>query len=133
MGITNPMPARDMPSLYKAADAYVLPTWGEGWGRPLMEAIAMGLPTIATNGGSQLDFMYPNGTYLIDVEELLPLKEGQFGQAPRDSQLFMRPSITHLRQLMRQVADDPVRARRHAKVGQAFVRSRFSEHEVARR
>lgn len=31
----------DMPRLYKAADAFVLPTHGEGWGLPLLEAMAM--------------------------------------------------------------------------------------------
>jgi len=41
--------ARAMPSLYKAADAFVLPSRGEGWGIPYMEAMAMGLPTIGTN------------------------------------------------------------------------------------
>jgi hypothetical protein len=39
---------RDYIQLYRAADAFVLATHGEGWGRPLMEAMAMGLPAIAT-------------------------------------------------------------------------------------
>jgi glycosyltransferase involved in cell wall biosynthesis len=34
----------DMPGLYKTADAFVLPSRGEGWGRPHCEAMAMGLP-----------------------------------------------------------------------------------------
>ena len=33
----------------RAADAFVLPSRGEGWGRPHVEAMAMGLPVIATN------------------------------------------------------------------------------------
>jgi len=28
--------------LYKAADAFVLPSRGEGWGRPHVEAMSMG-------------------------------------------------------------------------------------------
>eukprot|EP01051_Picozoa_sp_SAG22_P013428 SAG22_NODE_1502_length_4279_cov_3.118900_2_plen_473_part_01 len=32
---------RDLPRLYKAADAFVLPSRGEGWGRPITEAMAM--------------------------------------------------------------------------------------------
>lgn len=43
--------ALQMPSLYKSADCFVLPTHGEGWGLPTMEAMAMGLPTITTNWG----------------------------------------------------------------------------------
>ena len=33
----------EMPSLYKACDAVVLPTRGEGWGRPHTEAMSMSL------------------------------------------------------------------------------------------
>jgi glycosyltransferase involved in cell wall biosynthesis len=40
--------AEQMPSLYKGADAFVLPSRGEGWGIPYMEAMAMALPTIGT-------------------------------------------------------------------------------------
>jgi glycosyltransferase involved in cell wall biosynthesis len=39
----------DFPRFYKAGDALVLPTRGEGWGRPQVEAMAMGLPVISTN------------------------------------------------------------------------------------
>jgi glycosyltransferase involved in cell wall biosynthesis len=39
--------------MYKAADAFVLPSHGEGWGRPIMEAMSMGLPVIATNWSGQ--------------------------------------------------------------------------------
>jgi glycosyltransferase involved in cell wall biosynthesis len=47
--VTLEVPAIDMPQLYKSADAFVLPSRGEGWGLPLMEAMAMELPTIGTN------------------------------------------------------------------------------------
>jgi glycosyltransferase involved in cell wall biosynthesis len=43
------LPLSQLPRLYRAADAFVLPSRGEGWGRPHAEAMAMGLPTIATN------------------------------------------------------------------------------------
>lgn len=36
------------PSIYKGADVLVIPTHGEGWGRPQLEAMAMGLPVITT-------------------------------------------------------------------------------------
>lgn len=44
----------DVPKLvamFEAAHAFVLPSHGEGWGLPLMEAMAMGLPTIGTRWG----------------------------------------------------------------------------------
>lgn len=39
---------RDMPSLYAALDVAVLPSWREGFPRSLLEAAAMGRPTVAT-------------------------------------------------------------------------------------
>ena len=38
-----------MRDLYAAADCFVLPSRGEGWGRPHVEAMSMSLPVIATN------------------------------------------------------------------------------------
>ena len=35
-------------ALYCSVDAFVLATHGEGWGLPLLEAMASGLPTLAT-------------------------------------------------------------------------------------
>lgn len=40
---------RRMPNLYKSAHVLVIPSRGEGWGRPHVEAMSMGLPVIATN------------------------------------------------------------------------------------
>ena len=55
-----------LPSLYKAADAFVLPTRGEGWGRPFMEAMLMARPVIATRSGGQMDFLRDDNAYLVD-------------------------------------------------------------------
>ena len=34
--------------MYRTMDCFVLPTRGEGWGRPIVEAMAMALPVIGT-------------------------------------------------------------------------------------
>ena len=39
----------DMEALYRRADLVALPTRGEGWGRPHVEAMASGTPIVATN------------------------------------------------------------------------------------
>lgn len=58
--------------LYRAADAYVAPTRGEGWGRPIMEAMAMGRPAIATAWSGPAAFVdecvgWPVAHRLVDV------------------------------------------------------------------
>lgn len=37
-----------MASVYRSCDAFVFPSRGEGWGLPLIEAIACGLPVVST-------------------------------------------------------------------------------------
>ena len=63
---------KDYPKLFRAANAFVLPTHGEGWGRPLAEAMSMGLPAIAPAWGGQTAFMRDNNSYLVPVHGLEP-------------------------------------------------------------
>ncbi len=58
----------DLARLYASVDAYVLPSRGEAWGRPYMEAMAMGLPTIASRFGGVLDFMHEGNSWLVEGE-----------------------------------------------------------------
>lgn len=46
--ITRHLSQQELRGLYAAADAFVLPSRGEGWGRPHVEAMAMGLPGAET-------------------------------------------------------------------------------------
>lgn len=62
------IPEEDMPSLYNLADCFVLPTRGEGFGLPMIEAGACEKPVISTRCGGQLDFMTDENSYLLDIE-----------------------------------------------------------------
>lgn len=115
------LPARDMARLYAAADAYVLPSRGEGWGRPYMEAAASGLPVLATRWSGQVDFLNDANSYLIDIEGVQAVP----GDSDREiyiGQSWAEPSVEHLSQLMRQVARHPQEAReRGAQARQEMV------------
>ena len=69
---TDTVAPEDMPGLYAGADAYVMPSRGEGWGRPFMEALAMGLPTIGPRWGGNLAFMDEATSWLLDGD-LVPV------------------------------------------------------------
>jgi glycosyltransferase involved in cell wall biosynthesis len=69
------LPMAELPGLYEAADAFVLASRGEGWVRPYMEAMAMGLPTIGTRWSGNLDFMHDGNSWLVDGEAV-PVREG---------------------------------------------------------
>src|SRR3954453_2346297 len=64
--VSERLPSDRVAGLYAAADAYVLASRGEGWGRPYMEAMAMGLPTIASRWSGNLDFMHDGNSWLVD-------------------------------------------------------------------
>jgi glycosyltransferase involved in cell wall biosynthesis len=58
MGLTNDVlftgyvPAEDLPGLYSAADALLLPSQYEGFGLPLLEAMACGTPVVCSRASS---------------------------------------------------------------------------------
>jgi glycosyltransferase involved in cell wall biosynthesis len=59
-------------SLYRSADCFVLPSRGEGWGLPILEAMACGLPVIATNWSGQTEFLHPGVGFPLRVRALVP-------------------------------------------------------------
>jgi len=60
----------DLTSIYRGADAFVLPSHGEGWGLTLMEAMAMALPTIGTRWSGNRAFMDDETSILVDVASM---------------------------------------------------------------
>jgi glycosyltransferase involved in cell wall biosynthesis len=51
------LPLRDLREIYSLADVFLMPTWGEGFPRVLVEAMAMGLPVAATDAGGIRDIL----------------------------------------------------------------------------
>ncbi len=112
----------DMPRLYAAVQALVQPSRGEGWGRPHAEAMAMGLPVVATNWSGNTEFMTDENSYLIEPEEELVLVgEGAF----RDHK-WAQPKAAHLRQILRHIREHPDEARSRGLHGQTLMRERYS-------
>jgi GT2 family glycosyltransferase len=66
------IPGAQMGSLYRAADCFVLASRGEGWGMPVLEAMACGLPTIATDFGGTTAFLREGVAYPLRVGSLIP-------------------------------------------------------------
>lgn len=64
------VPQTDMPALFQAATAFVLPSRGEGWGRPHVEAMAMELPVIATFWSGSTEYMTENNSYPLQINGL---------------------------------------------------------------
>lgn len=100
------VPQTDLPALYAAADVFVLPSRGEGWGRPHVEAMSMELPVIATNWSGPTEYMTDDNSYPLAIDGLTTVNEGAF-----QGHMWAAPSVAHLRQLMRAVHQDPAGAK----------------------
>ncbi len=90
----------EMPVLYRSADCFVTATRGEGWGMPILEAMACGVPTIATNWSAQTDFFNEEVGYPIDVKKLIDAE----AKCPYyEGFQWAHPDEDHLVHLMRYV------------------------------
>jgi glycosyltransferase involved in cell wall biosynthesis len=128
--LAQAMPADEIRALYAASDCFVLPTKGEGWGLPLQEAMAMGLPTIGTNWGGNIQFMNATNSLLIDIEGLEdPQKGGAFdprNDTARLTPLRAKPSWRHTAELMRWAHTHQAAARAIGAVAREHIVRYFS-------
>lgn len=132
--IEAPLGDRDMTSLYRAADAFVLPTRGEGWGIPFMEAMAMGLPTIGTRWGGHLDFMNDSNSYLIDIRGLIVADDEMLKFSPEYRGLrYADPDMEHLMVLLRRVHDERDAAREKGRRARRDILAKWTHTQYAER
>jgi glycosyltransferase involved in cell wall biosynthesis len=69
------VPAEDVPVFFNGADVFIYPSFYEGFGLPVMEAMACGTPVI-TSRGSSLEEVAGAGAVLVD-----PMDEGSIADA----------------------------------------------------
>ena len=121
----------ETPGFYTGADAYVSPTRGEGWGRPLMEALACGCPVIASRWSGQLAFLDDAGAWLVDGE-VVPVPDDIDNPTFRGQRWFA-PDVDALRAAMRAVVSDPVAACVRAASARPRLEAEFGLPAIAER
>lgn len=70
---------KELAGLYAACNVLVHPYRGEGFGLPILEAMACGIPAIVTNGGAALDFCSEKTNLLVDANKIV-LEEKRIGE-----------------------------------------------------
>ena len=105
--ITEHLPAAAFDALYALADALVSLHRAEGFGLAMAEAMAAGLPVVATGYSGNLDFMPPGSAELIPYT-LTPIQrsEGDY----RAGNLWAEPDLDATARALRRLAAEPASA-----------------------
>ena len=117
--LNDELPPDELPGLYRACDCLVLPYRGEGYGLPVVEAMACGLPIMVTAGGATDDFVRDEFAFRI------PAQRRVFGNEISGMKLvkpgwLLEPNADVLAQHMKWIAAHPEDARERG--------NRASEH-----
>lgn len=129
------VPEHALPGLYAAADAFVLPSRGEGWGLPAAEAMAMGLPTIVTDWSGTTAFATEDVALPVkySLRELTPDDmQDMYVGAQLDGHRYAEPNLQHLRDRMRWVVENRVEAKELGSRAREHMRTHFSPEAVGK-
>lgn len=128
VSVNRTIPRYQMGCLYRSADCFVLPTRGEGFGLPIIEAMACELPVIATEWGGHTDFFGPKTGFPVHFERLIPAVSKNPYYAGLN---WAEPSVSHLRTQMRYVYEHAEEAREIAHRGRLLVSTHFTWRTAA--
>lgn len=104
--ITGYVPDADLPDYFALADIFVFPTLLEGFGFPLVEAMAAGVPVVTTTGGSASEIVGEAGS-IVPIGDSLKLAAA-----------------------LDRILTDQELARRLSQAGRARARALFDERRV---
>jgi glycosyltransferase involved in cell wall biosynthesis len=127
--INEDLPSAIIQDLYRQCHALVAPSRGEGFGLPMAEAMAIGIPVITTRAGGQADFCTDETAWLVDYRW-----EAARTHLSLSESVWAEPDVGHLSRIMREVYQVP-REKYLEKLEKAknLVQSRFTWGHCATR
>lgn len=137
LGLTNvsvlwgDMSPDDLSNLYRACDTFVLPTRAEGWGLPLIEAAATGLPIITTMHSGQTEFLSHIAGSVLPVDYVMTSIDcAEYRSCYPDSQqnwgLWARPDVYSIGSCMQAACREVDALYIRAQYNSQIIRQQFS-------
>ena len=130
------MTEAQLADLYRACDAFVLPTCAEGWGLPLIEAVAAGLPIITTMHSGHTEFLQHVYDSVLTVAHVMtridcPEYCSYYPAPDNDWGVWARPDVASLVTCMQQAFREEHRLYDRAQRNSKIIRERFSWSQSA--
>lgn len=117
--------------LYQSCDVFVFPTKGEGWGFPLIEAAASGMPIITVPYSGHTEFLNAISDSVIAVDYVLapitcPEYQSYYPDPENNFGLWARPDVYSIATAMRQSRDNYQVLDERALKNSAVIRNQYS-------
>lgn len=130
----------EMVALYNSADAYLFPSRAEGFGLPCLEAIACGVPVLATPYSGQTEYLKEIENLYLPIDYVMEdiadnlfdhfFKDVYAGEAYGE---WARPDIASLKRAMRDVYENCAGWNEKGLQASAVIRQKFDWAEAAKR
>ncbi|MGZ7080452.1 MAG: glycosyltransferase [Thermoanaerobaculia bacterium] len=123
------IPHYQLATLYRSGDCFISAGRCEGWDLPLLEAMACGLPAIATDWGGHQAFVTDSIAYPLRIRGTIPA----ISMCPYyDGFEWAEPDAEHLSDLMRHVFEQQREAKKVGERAAAAVAERWTWRHTAR-
>jgi glycosyltransferase involved in cell wall biosynthesis len=126
------LPDFKLPCLYTMSDCFVLPSRGEGWGLPLFEALACGVPVITTGYGAPFETLKDEkgqplpGVHFTDYTESISTDPYVYMEGKK----WAEPNMVQFAKQMRYVFEHRSEEKKKALETSKIIRQKFSWQNV---
>lgn len=128
------LPESEMAGLYDRSDCFVLPSSGEGWSFPIIEAAAAGLPIITTAWSGPMEYLQPDLAYLVPVARLIPVPlQGGAHDRIYGGACWAQIDTRSLGEVMQRVFEEPAAAFGRAAELRLHLAGKYSWADTVRR